>query len=714
MTKIILTAAILAISLTSCDTDVTSADKDRRAESLSGHNDAERPRSYHLNVDDGGTPEWQYPLLIELSASVVKAPRPGDPGQVEVIVSSPVEDLNYELSLSSPQIDLAYGEPATSSGKTSLSRAGGSAARGTEVRHILDIEVPGPGGYQFNARASTSPSQKHPDAAEVATASVWVHVGEKDSRVIEDIYNFWESDSTNAYLGQVSALPSSQPPSDNVSGSQYSFVRIVYDDPVTDEYLPVPNAKVITSNNSVGDHVSYSDADGYASVACSPPGSRFGFTRITVRTEGSSDVKVWRDPSWVIPYNESTVAWQSIDPPCDYTRWEPIDWEMAPVYAIIQKQAAEFRNYFGQSRSLAEAFILKERSHSNRYRWPSDNILIWNQTARSSSVFRTTTHEYGHAYQKRALGGFESGACGEPHSLNEAVNMSCAFSEGFADFARALAADMFYESFYPGESRNDNVYVFANNSFPTWFEEIVEGDITDPTVVLDGSRVEVAVAAFFYDMYDGPNPIELSDEPLFDNVQYSGPYIASALRECVAHPDENYGIDQTISCIRGFAVPYGGNFFTERGPGQRILYLNEDPGRPSGWNVSDFDKMWRKNIFRIDPVPPNNDPLVSSIVGPSVADAGSDVTYNASVSNSNGTVSYQWETRLINQSTGGGGGVILDGDFLPEFGEWYDSGTGSSHIMEAHSVDYIDLRLTVDDGYTSHVSTKRVTIIDGA
>ncbi len=154
-------------------------------------------------------------------------------------------------------------------------------------------------------------------------------------------------------------------------------------------------------------------------------------------------------------------------------------------------------------------------------------------------------HEYGHAGHEKALGGnAASGTCSW-HTLNAAINLKCAYSEGFADFHAAYTAGPILTSSFGSD------YSIEHNSYyPGWIYNSQHQPVNQSS---DGSIIEGAVAAFFYDLVDGPNePDGASNQADGDDdaIQYSGKYVSDIVKTCkVDGSVRANGIDHLVYCF---------------------------------------------------------------------------------------------------------------------------------------------------------------------
>jgi hypothetical protein len=232
-------------------------------------------------------------------------------------------------------------------------------------------------------------------------------------------------------------------------------------------------------------------------------------------------------------------------------------------------------------------------------RYLDDKILIGLGDVWEDWGIFAAGHEYGHAYHKKALGGFTSGTCpSSGHSLNQRTgNVQCAWAEGFADFFGAATRRAALGSTFAIDSNlEDNVY-FPGRNFETG------------AISRDGALIEGAVAAFLYDIVDdaswpdGPANAANGDEDL---MAYGGKYLADVIATCanqmpvVSFPttsyqwQNEYHIGMLDNCLENRVSPP---------PPQPTLNLGgaiaqrESATEPAGWSPTTLRNNWTWNLM---------------------------------------------------------------------------------------------------------------------
>lgn len=206
----------------------------------------------------------------------------------------------------------------------------------------------------------------------------------------------------------------------------------------------------------------------------------------------------------------------------------------------------------------------------------TDRITIGTQGVYGYWGRFTIAHEYGHAVHQAALGGgpSTSSAC-DVHQLDSVEDLTCAFVEGFADWHGFLAG-------------TTTVYL-ATLEANGWYS------------VGDGSRIEGAVAAFLYDLWDAPTSGGSQPEP-HDTAQLPGSYIADIVRTCEVLTTGVWGrasgVDHLVYCFERQvdpAVTGSGVYFPSRfiDPTQQ----RESAIEPGSWSQASVRRAWRRNLY---------------------------------------------------------------------------------------------------------------------
>ena len=191
------------------------------------------------------------------------------------------------------------------------------------------------------------------------------------------------------------------------------------------------------------------------------------------------------------------------------------------------------------------------------------------------------------------------GECIGGHFFDGAENFGCAYTEGFAQFASALAFHELYFDLYGRPARIAHQYsrVVNNEGYPGLPEHSNRPDYVD-----DGSIIEGPVSSFLWDLYDAPGTSDESqaDEAEFDRTNYPLSYIGDVIRSCKwidGRPRDEKGIDHLISCFENQRVPYSDTFFWLRyEDGVGNYGVSESATEPPDWEPVDIRRLWRKTL----------------------------------------------------------------------------------------------------------------------
>ncbi|HEX6983314.1 MAG TPA: hypothetical protein VF181_11190 [Balneolaceae bacterium] len=245
------------------------------------------------------------------------------------------------------------------------------------------------------------------------------------------------------------------------------------------------------------------------------------------------------------------------------------------VYGLASEIVKDAENLFSRSRSKI-LFTLSPNEDNSFYSPGNDQITIANDPNGVSHVGGAfgdfvIAHEYGHAFHEKALGGNTGGGCPSPHYLSGAHNLQCAYSEGFANYVGAISISGPYST-----NISNNAYYPAT---------VGTGDLSD------GSRIEGAVAAFFYDITDNTSESH-------DNLDLPGSYVANTIRECEVYAGGSWyranGVDHLISCFQN-QIPNYSSYFDSRI--SIPSSYRESVSEPSGWSSSAMKSLWKHNLY---------------------------------------------------------------------------------------------------------------------
>ncbi|HEU4700005.1 MAG TPA: hypothetical protein VFS40_12555 [Gemmatimonadales bacterium] len=274
------------------------------------------------------------------------------------------------------------------------------------------------------------------------------------------------------------------------------------------------------------------------------------------------------------------------------------DSRLSAMHASFTHTVNRTTQVFGYTRSRIDVNVHEDPSYGTAsYGGLGDVINIGlNRMTSSELQAWTPAHEYGHAFHEKALGGINGGGCPSPHFLQGAHNLGCAISEGYADFHAAITRG-------PGLN-----YIDVAIEINTYLQQATE--YQDTVAVAhgsadDGSIVEGAVAAFLYDLVDGPGSttdggytISTDD----DTVSWPGRWVADVFRTCEYQDLWGWhrpnGIDQIIYCMEQRldpAITGSSTYFPTRSAPP--LAIRHGQTNPTGFNPESVRALWVKNLY---------------------------------------------------------------------------------------------------------------------
>jgi len=414
---------------------------------------------------------------------------------------------------------------------------------------------------------------------------------------------------------------------------------------------PVDDAKVdvtmyeAQNDQAVNGYSRDTDAQGRVTLSC--PG--YGYYAIARVYADNADVDV-NDTN-----SQEMAVYHFDDTDCGDAVSISADSRVAHTYMEMNDAIDASRSFFGHSRGEVHVLVGPDGSYYSR---GEDRIYIEESDATGGSFDNfIISHEYGHALHEKGLGGNEGGGCPRPHYLGGAHNLTCAFSEGFANYHGVVTVDNYIRD------RIESNYYYPGRS-----------NVSTSTPLDDGSIIEGAVAAFLYDLTD---PADESH----DNLNFPGSYVADIIETCKVNGVRADGVDQLITCFQKYTVNYN-DYFPNRS--STPWGWTEGATEPLGWNRTDIRKLWYMNLYGEVYVPP----VVAGISGSQYLDEYETGNWTASASGGNGGgYTYDWEVSRNAGSTWSG---ICGGSSTCS----YDAGSVSS-TLDAR------IRVTVSDGSDS-------------
>lgn len=270
----------------------------------------------------------------------------------------------------------------------------------------------------------------------------------------------------------------------------------------------------------------------------------------------------------------------------------------ARVFDNMTYSIANSRLLMGYTRGHVKARVY-DTGDEGYYNRSSDFIRMDYQTIWGNYGRAVAAHEYGHALHEKGLAGNRGGGCPDPHFLRVASNLSCAFSEGFANFHSAMTIGM---------RMNAAVWNYGE-----WSLQAAE---TNWKSASGGATTESKVGAFFLDLADGAgSPDNVAGDD--DAAAYGAGYVGKAIRECtVTWREDTSQLNQDgmvqqftqrandlldlVHCFEGQISPSGRLSIASLDSQGNIITLNAVSAtaltQASGWSRASVQAIWSANI----------------------------------------------------------------------------------------------------------------------
>lgn len=401
---------------------------------------------------------------------------------------------------------------------------------------------------------------------------------------------------------------------DGVAGrAGTTTIQVRYVEHFTGDDEPLENVNVrLTTASGAFVMQTRTDSDGHAALDCPASGERVD---VSVYTAGVGQINVSYDPAGWIPFNESSVAYRVRDVPCGGARVVYANPAMANTLVAMREIEAVYASLFGRSRGPVDVYI--NHNDANGLYSVYNNISFGDEHLGLARGFQIMAHEYGHAFHHRALGGMPRGRCGASHYFDGADDFGCAYTEGFAQFAAAVAYQEVAPRLYAGSAFGDSansayfLRVLRNSGHPGAPPHSDREGYAE-----DGSLIEGAFAAFLWDLYDGAGSgeyPEMEAEAGYDRTSYPLSYIGEVIRTCgrrtAGRVLEEDGTDHLMSCFENRRVPYSPTLFRlryEDGPDATDYEPVEGAAEPPGWSPDDIRALWMKTYYGLDTSAPGD------------------------------------------------------------------------------------------------------------
>lgn len=495
--------------------------------------------------------------------------RPGIPFELEVVstVRHDTEDARVEVILpeiaaaeasSWERIRVPKGAPERKHGEWRRSLSKGQTFRGR-----AQITIPEPGYYTVIAVVEQLSQERHPGrppTPELVQKTVYVRVGEPrghlDTMFDASVFPSGTRQETGPFT------PVTQPSRIRYGGDigtachgcggpgYQSTIVDYYAEDGSFQVVPEAYVEFTVTNRSNGSFVTdgrgYTNDRGVISTPCDPDLHNIRVVayaqnaRVRVRNYNGGS------PTDVQPLTATAASDPSelgrYSGPCPYANFSVrANANSAVLFKNLTVTTAEEERRFGSWLSRIRALATIDDSRVTAYHYdgggvetsPHINIVSWNITGQGG-VF-VAAHEFGHMFHDLGLGGmmryFKYGsACPRDHYQHQMYSMECALSEGFANYYAATTR---------GAEAGQSYLLYERNEY-----YLKQAAISDT----DGSRMEGAIAAFFWDLTDPP-----SGEDWDPSQPMSYEALGEALKYCkVAVGSEsrlNHSIDHLVYCF---------------------------------------------------------------------------------------------------------------------------------------------------------------------
>lgn len=362
--------------------------------------------------------------------------------------------------------------------------------------------------------------------------------------------------------------------------SSFITYQILYYDSDSSAFLPVETAYVAIRactkdpqkffcdpEDFEEAEVGFTDDDGYFSFACQGD-------------EYEGDASTYTPASVQVINGVVAIPNGSTSTDCGQSFQAVLPSSHAKVFINIMKARAGASDLFGASRSWIKVYLTSSGNKSF-YDPTDDEITILTSHVWDAYGVFVAAHEYGHAYHADALyGNVASGTCPSPHHMDTESNLSCAYSEGFADyFSVSVRGDL--------QSFPYRDLIESNNNFPGCVSR-TNGACTGGTST-EGALIEGAFAAMLYDLSDS------AVEP-HDSIAAPGSYVRELIRTCEVYYSSwrrANGPDEIIYCAENAIAP--GGYLTPRGATPSAY--SEAASEEGGWSSSRVRSNWEFNLY---------------------------------------------------------------------------------------------------------------------
>jgi len=550
-------------------------------------------RRIDLDVDATGPFEPGKPIVIQARAS---ANRAASETNIDVL-SIDGESAALRGADAHPQI---------------LAREAGAMSRGSERTVMSSVTFPKPGYYRVVVHAVGRPGSAERSVQEQDTVvlnasseTLWIVVDAKGGRLTDGFdstvvggaekpqfgsYGPFVESNGGTTTGAATASKASIAAMD-LDGTGYHYDgEVRYHDYDLNAYRSVPDARIDAVCHSASSSVSVSTRtaqDGTFSIDC-PSGYNTVSGNIYLANTYANVVGAAITCTPLCLYAAAGGSFSGSFG--QYLLLSVSNNFAARAYKTLTTYVPRAFTRFGRTRGAVLVSVSEtDPGYGSEYSSSYDRIRT-NYTDLDGEDGRfLIMHEYGHAFQWVAIDHWYSYDCGSGHSLGGINTGSCAYVEGFADFFSVWLA-------------GDSITGPATARFTDYEAEtrLFHGDSDgDP----DGANIEGAVAAFMYDLVDGPSdPDGASNETGTDDDTFTGSAadLAYIMRYCTltiffGSRDKLDGVDQLVYCSENSlaaqsAYPQYFHLCTE-------VFLSVNAVRPASWTQSVIRALWLNDLY---------------------------------------------------------------------------------------------------------------------
>lgn len=559
---------------------------------------------------------------FSVALRIVGEPSLTRPTQFAVRVRAHLPTQRARISVVAPELELALGTlQAERPGAVTLTpvlQETRSFVSGGELELMGSVNITQPGYYNVIAYANGAgdPLGRNISARvqDVARAQLWVFVDENGWRVTPGFDETAFPDSVVRGSGP-RLLPGQRPArrddvakccNDGFQGwVKYTNQKgggITSLDPIANAQVEV---RFYTGANpgypeSYFDRFYPTDANGYFRMDCVTGYNIAAHVRLT-----GPHHTVRRDPDNTAPFSGSPVIQPfGVEDACSGSAVITVESEAGQVFTNMAGSIVGFGKYIG-SMPTAHVYVVPSSVGSKYLGGGSSTILIDADAIVGEWGKFVAGHEYGHLYHREHLGVTSPGNCPSPHFLTGAHNLSCAYTEGIANFFGTYATqDSLHDNAATGmENRIEtphNESAFALVPPGKWCLNQVVVDQC-PSLSIDGHINETAVGAFLYDIADGPSTANPSIGEDDDGQSLGGAFVANIIAACDVLQNgtwiKNNGADHLIYCFEARMGGYAAaGFFPTRSPHPTDFNTNGTLFHIS-WNKEIIKQIWQSNLY---------------------------------------------------------------------------------------------------------------------